>query len=208
LVLGRLVVGGLLCWTSHQAAASTNTAALVSSNTAFALSLYGQLRTNDGNLFFSPYSISTCLGMVYDGARGETAGQMAQALDLSTDRDRVGADFGALQTALDQLQGEGGIQFTLANGLWMQQGFPFLADFLGSATSNYQAVLNQANFKTQAESVRGEINQWVAQKTQGIIVNLLGPGTVTPQTRLVLANAIYFKGAWASKFDTKCRCKN
>jgi len=202
LVFGGLVLGGLLCWTNPHAAAATGATALVSSNTAFALSLYGQLGTNDGNLFFSPYSISTCLGMVYDGARGETAGQMAQALDLSTNQDQVGADFGALQTELDQLQGEGGMQFTLANGLWMQQGFPFLPAFLGNATSNYQAVLNQADFVTQADSVAGEINQWVAQKTQGIIVNLLGPGMVTQQTRLVLVNAIYYKGAWASQFST------
>ena len=200
LVSGALF--GLLCSTNHPAAASTNTTALVNSNSAFALSLYGQLRTNDGNLFFSPYSISTCLGMTYAGARGDTARQMAQALDFSTNQDQVGADFGALQTELDKLQGEAGTQFTLANGLWAQEGFPFLPDFLGNATSNYQAVLNQADFVAGADSVAGQINQWVAQKTQGIIVNLLPPGTLTQATRLVLVNAIYFKGAWASQFST------
>jgi serpin B len=192
----------MLCWTDNRAVAAPDLTALVSSNTDFALSLYGQLRTNDGNLFFSPYSISTCLGMTYAGARGETALQMARALDFSTNQDRVGAAFGALQTELDKLQGDAGIEFTLANGLWTQQGVPFLPDFLGNATSNYQAVLNQVNFVTQADSVTGEINQWVAQKTQGIIVNLLGPGMVNAQTRLVLVNAIYFKGAWASQFST------
>jgi len=200
LVPGALLLAGLLC--CQGAAASTNTAALVSSNTEFALSLYGQLGTNDGNLIFSPYSISTCLGMTYDGARTETAQQMAQALDLSTNQGLVGAGFGALQTELDKLRGEDGIEFTLANGLWTQQGFPFLPDFLGNATSNYQAVVKQVNFVTGADSVRGDINQWVAEKTQGIIVNLLAPGTVTRQTRLVLVNAIYFKGAWASPFST------
>jgi len=200
--VSALILSSLLCWTNNYAAASTNTTALVNSNTAFALSLYGQLRASDGNLFFSPYSISTCLGMTYAGARGETAQQMAQALDFNTNQDQVGADFGALQTELDKLQGDAGIQFTLVNGLWAQHGFPFLADFLGNATSNYQAVLNQVNFVTEADSVAAEINQWVAQKTQGIIVNLLGPGMVTAQTRLVLVNAIYFKGAWANKFST------
>jgi serpin B len=197
-----LAAAALLCATSSPAAASTNITALVRGNTDFALSLYGQLSTNAGNFFFSPCSISTCLGMVYDGARGETARQMAQALDFSTNQDQMGADFGALQTELDSLQGDAGLQFTLANGLWAQQNFPFLPDFLGNATSNYQAVVNQVNFATESEPVREEINQWVAQQTQNIIQNLLVPGTVNPDTRLVLVNAIYFKGAWASAFNS------
>ncbi len=166
------------------------------------MSLYGQLRTNDGNLFFSPYSISTCLGMTYAGARGETALQMAQALDFSTNQNEVGAGFGVLQTELDKLQGDAGIEFALANGLWTQQGFPFLPAFLGNAASNYQAVLNQVNFVAEPDSVREEINQWVAQKTQGIILDLLAQGQITMNTRLVLVNAIYFRAGWAAQFNT------
>jgi serpin B len=203
LVVGQWLLGALLGWGNCSVAAATNTADLVSSNTAFAFSLYSQLGSNGGNIFFSPYSISTCLGMTYAGARGETASQMAEAMDFNTNQTQFGSDFGALQTNLEKrLQSDTNIQFSLANGLWTQEGFPFLPGFLNNATSNFQAVIDRADFLHQSETVRGEINQWVAQKTRGFIVNLLAPGTVTPWTRLVLVNAIYFKGLWANGFKT------
>jgi serpin B len=202
-VVGTFLLAVLLGWTDNTAAASPGTTPLVSSNTAFALGLYGQLGTvNAGNLFFSPYNISTCLGMTYAGARGDTETQMAQALHFSTNQAEVGPAFGVLQAQIEDLQKQTGIELTIANGLWAQKDFPFLADFLANATNNYQAILNQADFVTQFESVRGTINQWVADQTQGQIVNLLAPGTVRNSTRLVLVNAIYFKSAWASNFDT------
>jgi serpin B len=128
---------------------------------------------------------------------------MAQALHFSTNPAQVGPVFGALQSQIMDLQRQSGIELTLANGLWAQKDFHFLPDFLANATSNYQAVVNQADFVTQSESVRGAINQWVGGQTKGRIVNLLGPRTVTERTRLVLVNAIYFKGEWVTKFAPK-----
>lgn len=173
----------------------------VDGNTAFALDLYGRLKNGPGNLFFSPYSISTCLAMVYAGARGDTEREMAQVLRFSKDRQQLHSSFGELQRQLNEVEKQKAIQLSVANGLWAQAGHPFLPAFLNVAKGEYEASINQVDFQTGAEAARGEVNRWVAQKTKDKIQNILPPGSVTDVTRLVLANAIYFKGAWARPFD-------
>ncbi|HWY76556.1 MAG TPA: serpin family protein [Verrucomicrobiae bacterium] len=193
---------------------------LVEGNTAFAFDLYSRLKGTRGNLFFSPFSISTCLAVAYAGARGETEAQMGRVLRFSKDQARLHSSFGELCRQLDQMEkpavmqirpGQGGtrpsvlhvpgIQLSIANALWAQEGHPFLAAFLKIATDEYLATVNQANFRTQADAVTGEINRWVSGKTNYKIQNILPPGSVHSLTRLVLANAIYFKGAWAVPFE-------
>ena len=173
---------------------------LVTGNTAFALDLYSRLKTGEGNLFFSPYSISTCLAMTYAGARGDTEKQMAQVLHFGTNQDQLPILFGGLQKQLNEAQKKQEIQLNVANGLWAQIGHPFLPAFLKIARQQYEANLNQADFRASAESVRSEINDWVSQKTKGKITNLIPPGMLSPMTRLVLVNAIYFKGRWTTQF--------
>ena len=180
-------------------AESSGTRALVEGNTAFALDLYSWLRAAPGNLFFSPYSISTCLAMTYAGARGDTEKQMAHVLHLSRDQPQVHSSFGELQRELDGAQR--GIQLNIANALWAQEGHPFLPAFLNLATGEYRANVRQADFRTGAEAAREEINRWVAQKTKDKIQDILPPGSQGPLTRLVLVNAIYFKGNWAVPFS-------
>jgi serine protease inhibitor len=190
---------------------------LVEGSTAFALDLYAQLKGRAGNLFFSPHSISTCLAMTYAGARGETERQMSRVLHFSKDQGRLHAAFGELLRQLEDAKKEivipglsGGkvkyavepaIQLSIANALWAQEGHPFLPAFLEIATGNYQANVKQANFKTEAAAATGEINRWVAAKTKDKIQNIVPPGSVDELTRLALANAVYFKGAWAEPFE-------
>jgi serpin B len=178
-------------------------ASLVASNTAFALSMFDQMaaRQPAANIFFSPYSISTCLGMLYAGARGNTASQMAEALDFSTNQAAVGPEFGALQADLNA-QGTNGIDLSVANGLWAQANYPFLMPFLANASTNYDASVQSVNFITNSPQICAQINEWVAEKTDGMIANLLPPGTLNATVRLVLVDAIYFKGGWASIFNT------
>ena len=182
----------------------TNTAAqiesLVASNTAFALNLYAQLATNSGNIFFSPYSISTCMAMTYAGARGNTEAQMSRVFGFDTNQQQFASSFGQLQTQIESEQQTNSIELNIANALWTQVGFPFLADFLDTATNQYQANINQADFTTEAAAVAQAINEWVAQQTQNKIQNLVPPSAITAATRLILANAIYFKGAWTYTF--------
>ncbi len=177
------------------------TQSLVEGNTAFALDLYGQLKADPGNLFFSPYSISTALAMTYAGARGETERQMGQVLHFGGDPRALHATFGQLQRQLGKAGRQKGIELSLANGLWAQKGNAFLRPFLQIAKGDYQARVVQADFKTGADAARGEINRWVAQKTRDKIQEILPAGSVDDLTRLVLVNAIYSNGAWAEPFE-------
>jgi serpin B len=183
-----------------RAAQPSQTQALVEGNTAFACDLYAQLRNRPGNVFFSPYSISTALAMTCAGARGDTEKQMAQVLHLGHDQPAVHRAFGELQRQIAEAGQQKSIQLSIANALWAQQGHAFLPAFLNIGKDNYQARLNLANFTTGAEAARREINGWVARKTQDKIQDILPPGSLDETTRLVLANAIYFKGAWAATF--------
>jgi serpin B len=183
-------------------AESVHTKSLVEGNTGFALELYGRLRTTPGNLFISPYSISTCLAMTYAGARGDTQEQMAKVLHLSKDQTEVHSAFGELQRELNEISKQG-LELTIANALWAQQGHPFLQEFLGTAEKEYQAKLKQVDFQTESQAAAGDINGWVAQKTKDKIEQIVPEGSVNAQTRLLLVNAIYFKGLWAKPFEKK-----
>ena len=186
---------------SRPMAATAQVESLVASNTAFALNLYSELATNSGNLFFSPYSISTCLAMLYAGASGDTEQQMSQVLGFGTNQQQFASLFGKLQDELATNQQPNAVELNIANALWTQEGFPFLPAFLETATNQYQASVNQADFATSADAVTQTINNWVAEETQNKILNILPPGSIDANTRLVLANAIYFLGAWTASFE-------
>jgi serpin B len=174
-------------------------------NNAFAIDLYGKLAGAPGNLFFSPNSIETALAMTYAGARGGTAGQMAAVLHLPSGSNTIARDFGDF---LNQLNGTGtdkgktrGYELSVANALWGQTGYPFLPDFVNVLNTNYGAGLQEVDFKQNSAGARNAINLWVEDKTKNKIMDLIPRGALTADTRLVLTNAIYFKGTWAAKFD-------
>ncbi len=168
---------------------------------AFALALYQKLKEQDGNLFVSPFSISTCLAMAYAGARGETATQMAQALRFPLDQERVHPTLGRLLESLNAEQRERTYQLVVANALWGQRGYGFFRDFLDLLRTRYGSELHEVDFATGAEAARQTINEWVEEQTREKIKDLIGPGMLDPLTRLVLTNAIYFKGRWRSPFE-------
>lgn len=180
---------------------------VVKGNNAFALDLYAQLRGQQGNLFLSPYSISTALAMTYAGARGPTAEQMAKTLHFWPDQDRLHPTFAAVNR---DIMGSGharDYQLYTANALWAQTGKTFLPDFIQSVRRYYSAELQQLDFQHAAEEARRTINAWVEKQTQDKIKELLKPGMIDSATRLVLTNAIYFKGNWVSPFK-KDRTQN
>jgi serine protease inhibitor len=179
--------------------AATDGTTVVEGNNVFAVALYGRLRNQSGNLFFSPESISTALAMAYAGARGGTASEMAKTLHFTLPPEKLHPAMGALLSDLNAAHE--GYQLSVANALWAQQGYTFLDDFLNLLKTNYGAGLNQVNFKGATEAARLTINQWVEQKTQDKIKDLLQPGALRSDTRLVLTNAIYFKGDWETQFD-------
>jgi serpin B len=181
--------------------------AVVGSNTAFALDLYQQLRGSSGNLFYSPFSLSEALAMTFAGARGVTATQMATAMHFDLPPARLHPAFDALDLALAS-RGNGalgadgqGFRLNLASALWGQSGFHFEAPFLDTLARSYGATVHVANFEGDSAGARGLINDWIAGRTGDRIQDLLPPGSLTGQTRLVLTNAVYFNAAWKTKFD-------
>jgi serpin B len=174
---------------------------LVEANNRFAFDLYARLRKGDGNLFLSPFSISTAFGMTFAGAAGQTAEEMARVLHFPLPQERLHPTFGALVRSLDRGGSFGGYELRVANRAWGQQGFPFREEFLRITRDDYGAELQQADFARDPETARHNVNAWVAGRTNDRIRDLFPPGTIDTYTRLVLADAIYFKGLWATQFD-------
>lgn len=151
----------------------------------FSFKLYDQLKSTEGNLFFSPASIKAALAMTREGASGNTLRQMSLLFPETIVFPKTGND----------------VTLESANALWVNQKFPIIEKFETAVQEKYSAEVRPADFSGQPELERKTINNWVEQKTRDKIKNLLGPGTVTPDTRLILVNAIYFKGDWLHAFD-------
>ncbi|MGB6065785.1 MAG: serpin family protein [Desulfomonilaceae bacterium] len=194
---------------------------------AFAIDLYGQLRDGSGNIFFSPYSISASLAMAYAGARGETESQMAKALHFSLEKSKINGAFRALNEQVLAAGGRKGLELNIANALWAEKSFSFKKEFLETVRINFlpdhgwfpripfvtEAVasiwpgdpgcLRQVDFRHAPESARKTINSWVEKQTRNKIKDLMSPDSISSGTRLVITNAIYFKGFWESQFKKK-----
>ena len=172
------------------------------SGNAFACDLYHQLRGVDGNLFFSPSSISTALAMTYAGARGGTAREMAGTLRLPDRQKDVHMAYAGL---LEELAPGEDATHTLrvVNRLWGQEGFPLLPEFLMTVRAYYEGGYTPVNFEGATEKARLTINDWVAHETEDKILDLLQPGTIDAGTRLVLTNAVYFYGLWQKAFEPR-----
>jgi serpin B len=181
--------------------ASAETRPAATSINAFAFDLYAALREADGNLQFSPYSISTALAMTYAGARGETADEMAAVLHFTLPADELHPAYKALAEQLIAGGEQAGYDLFVANALWGQKGEEFRRAFLRLIEDNYGGGLHELDFAREAEAARQTINAWVEKQTREKIVDLLQPGDVTADTLLVLTNAIYFKAKWLFQFD-------
>ncbi len=181
---------------------------LVAGNTAFTFNLYQAVRPSDGNVVYSPYSISLAFAMAYGGARGETATQMADTLHYTLPGDQFHPALNALDLDLarrpDQatnVDEKERFQLSIANSLWGQDGWPFLPEYLDLLAVNYGAGMRLVDFENAPESARRQINDWVSDQTRRRIKDIIPPGMIDPLTRLVLANAIYFKATWEYEFD-------
>lgn len=180
---------------------------LVENNNTFAFDLYRSLQTQDGNLIYSPYSISLALAMTYAGARGVTESQMAQTLHFLP-QDQLHPAFNALDLQLAERgkaasDEETPLQLNIADAVWAEQTYPFLQSFLDTIALNYGAGIRLADFINQYEAVRKEINSWVSDQTQDKINDLIPEGVLNADTRMALVNAIYFKADWLHPFEAE-----
>ncbi|XP_076617522.1 leukocyte elastase inhibitor-like [Chaetodon auriga] len=218
---------------------------LSKANTTFSLALFKKLSDDDqtGNIFFSPFSISSALAMVMLGTRGNTAAQMSEVLRFTESdqpklpgtqpsvmqaqmetqmqmqtqqttklpqhllkclesqdgQDNVHAKFAEVLSKLNEA--DASYTLSVANRLYGEQSYQFVEDFLSETKKYYNAELESVDFKASAEAARALINTWVEEQTQGKIKDILTQGVVDSMTRLVLVNAIYFKGNWNKKFE-------
>lgn len=184
----------------------TDLQSLVSGNTHFAFDLYQELSSTDGNLFFSPHSISLALAMTYAGARNTTEQQMKDTLHFLS-QETLHPAFNALDIELAK-RGQGaegtdgeGFKLNIANAIWGQTGYPFLDTFLDVLSENYGAGMNLLDFSAAPDESRIIINDWVSDQTAEKIKDLIPQGAISSLTRLVLTNAIYFNAAWKYPFE-------
>ena len=175
--------------------------AIVRGDNQFAVDLYAQLdREQPGkNLFFSPTSISVALAMTAAGARGPTQSGMANVLHLDADLPQAHAHYHQLLEQWNAVGAKRAYQLRVANRLWGQKGYPIRPEFLTLTRQQYGAEMLLLDF-AQAEAARAEINRWVEQQTNDKIKDLIAPGSLNAMTRLVLTNAVYFKGDWVQPF--------
>jgi len=201
-----LLVAAAILGTAHASTAKdakSSIAPVVKGNTAFAMDLYQRERGEAGNLFYSPYSISTALAMTLAGARGQTEQEMARVLHFTLPQEDVHRAFGGLTERGNEIQKRNQISLKIANSLWCQRDYHFTEAFLKVNRAYYRAEARLVDFLGNTEAARQEINAWVAKETRDKIQYLLRPPVPSSLTTLVLCNAIYFKGKWATQFDPK-----
>lgn len=164
---------------------------LAQGNTRFGLELFRKLTAEPGNVFFSPYSVSSALSMTSAGAKGTTLEQMKKTLNLPAN-------------AHEQFAGLGKVfespRLKIANRLWTKSGQAYHEEFLTAAEEGYGAEPEALDYAADPEAARAEINSWVEEETEGRIKDLMPPGSIKKETDLVLTNAIYFKGEWKDEF--------
>lgn len=192
--------------------AETDFQAFVKGTNAFGFELYQRLAAGQsGNVFYSPLSTAMALAMTYAGAAGETESQMASVLHNTLPRDTYHLAFNKLAIELASRniaphtaeEGTKSVKLLPVNASWAQKDYGILPAYLDTLSTRYNAGQHILNFISDPEGSRVTINQWVADHTEQRIKDLLTPGSIDNDTRLVLTNALYFYGSWASAFDRK-----
>jgi serine protease inhibitor len=174
---------------------------VVDANNRFAFELYSELnKAEDGNVFYSPYSISAALAMTYEGARGQTADEMKSVFHFP-ESPVLRPNFAAVYNGLNE--GSGDYELRTGNALWVQQDYPFLEDYTSTVENYYGGKAANLDFAGKTEESRQTINSFIEEQTNGKIMDLIPqtPPVLTTETKLVLTNAIYFKGTWKWEFD-------
>jgi serpin B len=186
---------------------------VVEANNQFSLDLYNKYsaaKKEDENIFFSPFSISSAIAMVYEGAKGKTAEEIQSVFHFPAEvkvlregyqniYNNINNNNNESKTDLSIFQVEG-YKLNTANALWIQNNYQLLDDYLTTLQQYYAGNAANVDFKNSTEEARRTINKWVESKTNNRIKNLFPQGSLDNMTRFVLTNTIYFKGQWVSMF--------
>ncbi len=200
LLVISMLLGIVLRQVGGNAVVRSDRSPVIEGNNQFAVELYRAIRSRPGNVSLAPASLSTALAMAYEGARGETADEMARTLHLPADRAAMRREYCDLLARLNGAGEERPYRLDAANALWGQEGDHFLPDFTARLADTYGAEIHAVDFRHAADSARVAINGWVDGKTNHLIPELLSPRDVRPDTSLVLVNTVYFKGSWLYPF--------
>lgn len=172
---------------------------VVNANNQFSFELLSEMsKTKNGNMFYSPYSLSAALAMTYEGARGQTADEMKSVFHFP-ETNVLRSNFAAIYNEINKKDKP--YQLSTGNALWVQQDYPFLEEYLSTVEKYYGGKAAKLDFKNETEKSRQTINQFIEAQTNDKIKDLIAPGILNADTRLVLTNAIYFKGTWLWEFD-------
>lgn len=176
-------------------------ASLTEADNQFAFDLYSRLSSEIGNIFFSPYSLCSALSMTFEGARNQTADEMQTVLHLSSDDEARRAEVSGFIQRMSRANKA--YELSTANALWAQKAFPFKEGYFKLVKDIYSGEARNLDFVTDPEGSRVTINSWVSKNTKKRINDFLPDGSINSLTRLVLTNAVYFKGKWSTQFQKK-----
>ncbi len=170
-------------------------------NNYFAFDIFNKINTGEEkNIVISPFSISTAMAMTYAGARGETAREMAMTLAFHPEQDVFHPEFSAWLNAIEE-KGRKNNSLLVANSLWPHEGYHFRDEYFQLLRNYYRTGFYEVDYTGDREAIRNRINKWVANRTNNLIKDLIKPGVLIEDTRLVLVNAIYFLEQWQIAFD-------
>jgi serpin B len=194
---------GITQVTSSSGPVSGSEKNIADANNRFATELYGELAQdpdNDGmNIFFSPFSISSALAITYEGARGTTADEIQSVFHFPLNESERRQGFFRIINGINS--GDASYTLRTANALWAEKTYPFLTNYTDTAYRWYDAKTTNLDFINNPEDSRLAINHWVEEKTDNRIKDLIPAGAIDPMVRLVITNAVYFKGTWVNQFD-------
>lgn len=174
---------------------------VVLANNKFAFDVYPKLIEKEKNTFFSPLSISSAFGMVYEGANGKTASEIKSVFHFPEDMNILRSSFYSINNEINKTSKE--YQLSIANALWAQKDYKFLDEYISSVDKYYGGKVTNLDFLNAVEEARLIINKWIEDKTNNKIKDIISKGSLSEATKLVLTNAIYFNGKWEKPFEKK-----
>ena len=174
---------------------------IVKANNQFAIELYSEISSNnsDRNIFFSPWSISNIMAMVYEGARGETAEEIQGVFHFPSDNSLRRSSYAKMLNILNKAHGK--YTLKIANAIWLQKEYPFLDEYKDIIKRYYLGEVENLDFVNAPRDASSKINDWVSKNTNHKIRNIVSPGMFNEYTRIALTSAIYFKARWKHEFD-------
>ena len=192
-----ILLPALFCYGSFCFAQSAD---ITGSLNSFSFKLYDQVKSGDGNIFFSAYSVSDCFGMADAGAKGKTAQEIEQAVYGGLSGDVLYQGMKNLRIMIAAPDGPD-CQITVANAFWKRSGKAVRPDYLTRINNYYNGGFHELDFCKDPSGSAAFINRWVEEKTRSRIRDLVSPDSVNCYTAVILTNAVYFKGKWLDEFD-------